>query len=248
MEEPFSVMVPIKAASLTRVGWPVPADTVAPQTAGSRMAWNPLQRFGKSDRDASPRPAPAEPEPAREAQHLVPGRACGECTVCCKELPILSVEMKKPAGVLCEHCVGTGCGIYDSRPPVCRGFICAWRNLDNLEDIWRPDRCGIMVTFVHDGIPPAYSQHMGIQFHLFRDSQQVVTWEPFVGYVTELIRHGMPVFLLVSGPPGFEAGQIFLNDHLITAVALRDYGRIIIELSRAAASCESVAIRSNGPA
>jgi hypothetical protein len=44
---------------------------------------------------------------------------------CCKVLEI--DEFKKPAGKLCEHCVLTGgCGVYDTRPDVCRDY-CRWK-------------------------------------------------------------------------------------------------------------------------
>src|SRR4051794_3985517 len=47
--------------------------------------------------------------------HLVPGRACGSCMMCCK-VPYIK-EFEKPAGVWCKHAVaGKGCGIYESRP------------------------------------------------------------------------------------------------------------------------------------
>ena len=47
--------------------------------------------------------------------HLVPGRACGTCMMCCK-VPYIK-EFEKPAGVWCRHAVpGKGCGIYESRP------------------------------------------------------------------------------------------------------------------------------------
>ena len=97
-----------------------------------------------------------------------------------------------------------------------------------------------MIAFTNDDVPPAYANTMGIRFEFFRDARTTVNWQPFVGYVTELIRNGMPVVLQVAGPPGFEAGRIFLNDLLITSVALRDYGRVILDLTRAVALCENV--------
>jgi len=57
--------------------------------------------------------------------HLVPGRACGTCMMCCK-VPYIK-EFEKPAGVWCKHAVaGKGCGIYESRPSSCRAFYCMW--------------------------------------------------------------------------------------------------------------------------
>jgi hypothetical protein len=44
------------------------------------------------------------------------GRQCGDCTMCCKVLPI--EELSKPAHQWCQHAKpGSGCAIYQSRPP-----------------------------------------------------------------------------------------------------------------------------------
>jgi hypothetical protein len=84
---------------------------------------------------------------------LVPGRECGECVACCKILEIEKPELQKPADVLCKHCVGAGCGIYETRPTVCRTWFCLWRRIDQLPDYLRPDRCGVVFSLdQHD--PP----------------------------------------------------------------------------------------------
>lgn len=71
-------------------------------------------------------------------------RACGTCNLCCTALHIK--EFDKPANVPCEHLskTGKGCGIYESRPPVCRGFRCAWLT-GNIPSEMRPDRTHIVV-------------------------------------------------------------------------------------------------------
>jgi hypothetical protein len=149
------------------------------------------------------------------------------------------VELKKPALVTCEHCQdGAGCQIYASRPPVCRTFLCGWRNMEVLDDAWRPDRCGIIVSFTNEHVPARYAQHSAIQFELFRDARTTITWQPFVAYLIELVRNGMPVLLQVPSEPGIEPSRMFLNDLLITSVALRDYGRVILDLNRILTMCE----------
>jgi hypothetical protein len=82
---------------------------------------------------------------------LVQGRECGECIACCKfvEIP----ELKKPADVLCQHCTGHSCGIYDSRPSICRSWYCVWRVEKELSDELRPDRCGVMFSLDGDAQP-----------------------------------------------------------------------------------------------
>jgi hypothetical protein len=74
----------------------------------------------------------------------VPGRECGECIACCRLPQIDAPELQKPAGVLCPHNNGGGCGIYESRPEICRDWFCIWRRVGNLPDAARPDRCGVM--------------------------------------------------------------------------------------------------------
>jgi uncharacterized protein len=73
----------------------------------------------------------------------VPGKTCGPCTMCCSALEI--VEFKKPPGVVCPDCVGTGgCAIYESRPPVCRAFECLWLTERSLPGNMRPDLIGTL--------------------------------------------------------------------------------------------------------
>jgi hypothetical protein len=152
------------------------------------------------------------------------------------------VELKKPPGVTCEHCRdGVGCQIYAARPPVCRTFLCGWRNMDVLDDAWRPDRCGIIISFTNEHVPAQYAKHPAIQFELFRDARTTITWQPFVAYLIELVRNGLPVLLQVPSEPGIEPSRLFLNDMLITSVALRDYGSVILDLTRALALCEGFA-------
>jgi hypothetical protein len=69
---------------------------------------------------------------------IVPGRACGSCSLCCKLLRI--EELDKPAGVWCPHCQAGlgGCKIYGVRPGPCRSFHCAWLINPELGPEWRP--------------------------------------------------------------------------------------------------------------
>jgi hypothetical protein len=70
---------------------------------------------------------------------LVPGRACGTCTLCCKVAAV--EEVAKPMGVWCTHCRrNSGCAIYDSRPPSCRTFYCQWIVAKGLGPEWKPER------------------------------------------------------------------------------------------------------------
>jgi hypothetical protein len=72
-------------------------------------------------------------------------RTCGSCSMCCKLLRI--DELKKPQDTWCQHVVrGRGCGIYEARPAPCRAFLCNWLTLPTLDEAWRPDRCGFILS------------------------------------------------------------------------------------------------------
>jgi hypothetical protein len=82
--------------------------------------------------------------PASLTEHLVEGRECGSCTACCKVFQI--PELNKPRYVLCSHCTGSQCGIYETRPKVCREYYCLWRRIEVMPDFARPDKLGIMFS------------------------------------------------------------------------------------------------------
>jgi len=88
---------------------------------------------------------PLEITPAQTAElaridgMVVPGRACGTCSLCCKVLGVF--ELAKPAGKWCTHCrPGNGCDIYATRPFACRRFYCEWTISKGLGPEWRPEQ------------------------------------------------------------------------------------------------------------
>jgi hypothetical protein len=107
-----------------------------------RAAWNSLAsrraRVKLSESDS------ANGEGLKKPMLPIPGKACGACSFCCKVLEI--VEFEKPAGVLCENCLKSGgCGIYESRPDVCRDYECLWKGDRGLGAPLRPDRVGVIL-------------------------------------------------------------------------------------------------------
>ena len=81
----------------------------------------------------------------------VPGRECGECTLCCKVMAI--EQISKPASTWCPHCKpGRGCRIYPERPDECRTFNCLWLVNDRLDEHWRPSKSKLVLTTSEDGI------------------------------------------------------------------------------------------------
>ena len=109
----------------------------------------------------SARPAsPFAVSPTTSARALVPGRACGSCTLCCKTVAV--VELAKPAGTWCPHCLRSkGCAIYHSRPAGCRDFHCEWMLSEKLGPEWKPDRARFVLMITPTGhlaacIDPGY--------------------------------------------------------------------------------------------
>ena len=81
----------------------------------------------------------------------VPGRECGECTLCCKVMAI--EQLAKPASSWCPHCKpGRGCRIYPERPDECRSFNCMWLVNGHLDERWRPSKSKLVLTTSEDGI------------------------------------------------------------------------------------------------
>jgi len=78
-------------------------------------------------------PTPVPPVVAR--------RNCGGCSACCTVLNI--PEVNSPAFQPCSHLCVQGCGIYDSRPGVCRDYYCEWA-LGNAPEWMKPDLCGVV--------------------------------------------------------------------------------------------------------
>jgi Fe-S-cluster containining protein len=61
-------------------------------------------------------------------------------------------ELDKRAGDDCTHQRGeNGCGIYQSRPAICRSYRCLWRQ-GGLEDDERPDATGGIVDLETVGV------------------------------------------------------------------------------------------------
>jgi hypothetical protein len=79
-----------------------------------------------------------------------PGRACGECSLCCT---VLRVDpLRKLGGVPCIHqdVAGPGCAIHATRPTICRAYTCLWLS-GGLEEADRPDRLGAVLDVVSSG-------------------------------------------------------------------------------------------------
>ena len=104
------------------------------------------------DTDMSTEPAvPPSADTATSAgPKVVAGKDCGTCTLCCKTVGVL--EIAKPAGVWCPHCVrGKQCAIYPTRFASCRTFYCQWMLEPGLGPEWKPDRAKFVLVKTEGG-------------------------------------------------------------------------------------------------
>lgn len=99
-------------------------------------------------------------------------RQCDGCTMCCKVMKV--VELEKPINVWCQHCVlGTGCGIYESRPQSCREFHCLYLTNQALGPEWKPAEAKFVMRHEPGG---------GGRISIHVDSTRPDSWrrEPFL--------------------------------------------------------------------
>lgn len=80
-------------------------------------------------------------------------RGCGECTLCCKLLPVRSLQ--KPANTKCKHQSRKGCAVYRQpwMPPECALWSCRWLSEpEATAGLSRPDRSRYVVDTMPDFI------------------------------------------------------------------------------------------------
>jgi hypothetical protein len=80
-----------------------------------------------------------------EAEPVKAVRGCDGCTLCCKVMGVAAID--KPRGKWCAHCkLGTGCGIYETRPTECRTFMCGYLVKPGLSEAWKPSTSRMIIS------------------------------------------------------------------------------------------------------
>jgi hypothetical protein len=149
-------------------------------------------------------------------------KSCGDCTVCCTALAIETPELRKQPGIACAHCTSKGCGIYETRFPICRTYFCGWFGLPELDESWRPDRSGILIS-PHDD---------GIEF-LVLAGEAAVRRPAFTALLAKMLGNRTPVFIAVPGPEGHYPARVRINEPL-SRTAPSSLGDALAGLLRAA--------------
>jgi hypothetical protein len=152
---------------------------------------------------------------------LIAGRDCGDCTVCCVLPNIDTPEIQKKSGARCEHCTGTGCAIYQTRPPICRAWYCAWRTVNIFGEAWRPDKSGVLALVETEGIPENFELTTGISLMLTGNPNKIIRQKYFQDFVVTGVMNSVPLFLSLPGPRGYQAATVFLNNQdMLDAIKL----------------------------
>ena len=117
--------------------------------------------------------------------------------MCCTVPGIDQTDVQKQSNRPCRHC-GSGCGVYDTRPGVCREFFCAWRYFAAWDDAWRPDRSGV---FARIETSPE-SGELALNIMLIDRPVEIAEAPWFVERMAALAAAEVPVYLGLPGPPG----------------------------------------------
>ena len=157
-----------------------------------------------------------------EGMTLVPGRTCGDCTVCCTWPTIDKPEIQKRSGTTCRHCTAGGCAIYETRYPICREYYCAWRAMEMFGEEWRPDRSGVLPYVETEGIGARFDLSIGIGLMLVGHAARIVRQRWFQDFVRWGVMNSVPLFLSLPGPPGFQAATGSLNTGEIVEAIRQD--------------------------
>ena len=152
-------------------------------------------------------------------------RRCDACAVCCTELKIETPEFRKPANTACKHLCAAGCGIYETRPPVCQQFLCGWRLFAELTDDWRPDRSGVLVMRKAPAeLPPGWrGADYGVELAITGGAAAAAR-PGLAEYAAGLLARNIPVFLSAASP------STLLNEHVDPDIPLPDLRRKLVQL------------------
>jgi hypothetical protein len=180
-------------------------------------------------------------------------RACGDCQLCCKLLPV--PPLKKGANTRCHfQRFKKGCAVYHTpdMPPECGLWNCRWLVNDDADDLPRPDRAHYVIDLMPDYITirqdDGEPQHIqvvqiwcdpnhrdahrdpALRRWLFRRAQDGIA---------ALIRFDARDALTVFAPPFDEKGEW----HEITSNAPSERTHTLTEITRALGGDANVIIK-----
>jgi Fe-S-cluster containining protein len=155
------------------------------------------------------------------------GRSCGNCTLCCKLLPVPVPQIAKPANQRCQHQRFKGCSIYAQRPMACRTWSCRWMADADTTGMPRPDRCHYVIDITYDKVirmnttTGERSVLAAMQVWIdpaFRDAHRAPELRRFVEHmgkkwgVATIVRWGSAKGLILF-PPSLTGGHGWIEDY-----------------------------------
>lgn len=168
---------------------------------------------------------------------LVAGRECGECTVCCISLTIDTPDFVKLPNVPCENLTECGgCDVYDSRPDICGKMFCAWRNMADLGDEWRPDKMGVLLEFSEENFPGVFAGKIGFRLTVL-DKEKVINNNAVAVFIAYQITNGTPCILSYGVEPSESLSTGFLNYAMQKVVRENRVDAIHNEIKNAIEAC-----------
>jgi hypothetical protein len=156
------------------------------------------------------------------------GRECGTCDACCVVFEIQVPSIAKPPGVPCRNLTKGGCAIYESRPDMCRKWLCGWRLIAGLPDNWRPDASGILIYQTVSKEPGYDSAALVISLS---EGKNPLNDEAVLDFIYNTIAVRVPLYLTLQ-VSRIEAPRLFLNDVLGPFLKANDRPGFVASLAR----------------
>ena len=112
-----------------------------------------------------------------------------------------------------------------------------------LDDGWRPDRSGVVISLKGDDIPEGFQGPALVL--LMIDPERALARPALFNLIKHAIKGRIPVYLSQRGPLGFEPVNIFVNRALADAVSIDDdqkFLQIIAQIRQLIAAYEFVPV------
>jgi hypothetical protein len=181
--------------------------------------------------------------PTWHKDDLVTERECGECQVCCIMPSIDKPQIQKVSGSPCCHSLKGGCGIYESRPDVCRAFFCGWRRLAGVPGDWRPDKSGVFALVEVNELPQF--EFLALALILTGNPLRTIRRADFIDFVIRNVRNNVALHLMLPGARGDKAARLQLNNPPIMEAAAKSRGDVKTVLEKSLKKLQAFASTPN---
>lgn len=152
-------------------------------------------------------------------------RKCGNCTLCCKLLPVRA--LRKPANQRCAFQQHKGCRVYrsDHMPSECRLWNCRWLSNDDTADLSRPDRVHYVIDIMPDFVTVQSPEGHGVTIEVLQiwvDPAHANAWRDpdLLDYLDRRGRDGIAAIIRYSSthaftvfPPSLTGTDEFVEYH-----------------------------------